>query len=118
MKDKWPTAYQTTPWTDQDPTPIRSQYDILSFTRSTLNGLNHMQVFAANSILQRKLSPEAEIIMMNLPMEVPPTKISFKDTAVMTMTGFLTFISLMPLVLYFAAAMAKAREDVVKQTLV
>lgn len=51
-------------------------------------------------------------------MEVQPTKISFKDTAVMLLASFLTFIALIPLVLYFAPAMAMIREDLVKQTLV
>ena len=50
-RDQWPMMYTTLLRHDKDPTPISNDNVLLGYSRAAYNGLNMMQVFAANSIL-------------------------------------------------------------------
>ena len=81
--------------------------DILAYAHTAYNGINLMQVFAANSLMQRKLTPEAEIVMMTMPMKNKLLKTSPFGLAVVAFTSFFVMITVLPLVLYITYVMAK-----------
>jgi hypothetical protein len=66
-RDQWPYMYTLMVRQDKTSTPIDPGDDLMAYSRTVYNGVNYMQVFAANSIMQRKLTPEAEILMMTRP---------------------------------------------------
>lgn len=69
-----------------------------------------MQIFAANSILQRRIGPEAEIIMMTVPFKMKEMKMDSFPLLVDSFMSFFYFITYLPLIIYMAFAMAKENE--------
>ena len=67
-------------------------------------------MFAANSILQREIGPEAEIIMMTVPYKVPTLTTNPFLMLVGGLTGFYFIVSILPLVFYTAYSIAKEKE--------
>ena len=51
FRDSWPKMYETIERLDQEMAPISSGPNIQAYTKSAYNGINLLQVFAANSIL-------------------------------------------------------------------
>jgi len=92
--------------------------DLMGYTRTAYNGVNLMQIFAANSIMQRRLTPEAEILMMTMPMKAKLLKTSPFGLAVIAFTSFFVMITVLPLVLHITYVMAKQRETKMQQTLI
>ena len=45
----------------------------MGYARGAYNGINIMQVFAANSIMQRDLQPDAQVMMFTMPYLIPTT---------------------------------------------
>jgi hypothetical protein len=78
-----------------------------------------MQIFAANTIMQRNLpDSEPEILMMTVPMRTPIFSSSAFKISVTYFMSFFVVITIMPLVLYTTYRMAYERETKIKQTLI
>ena len=91
----------------------------MSYTRTAYNGVNLMQIFAANTILQRKMpDSDPEIMMMTVPYRAPLFTTSSYKIAVSYFMSFWVIISVMPLVLYTTYRMAYEKETKMKQTLI
>ena len=110
FRDQWPKMYNTINRLDQDPAPISEIPDILAYSRQAYAGLNLLQIFAANSILQRRIGPEAEIIMMTVPFKMKEMKMDSFPLLVDSFMSFFYFITYLPLIIYMAFAMAKENE--------
>ena len=67
--------------------------------------------------MQRRLDPEAEIVMMTYPMQKPPTRTSPLRLGIKAFMPTYVLLSLTPIVFYFATVMAKERESKFRQTL-
>ena len=66
-RDTWPNMYTTGLRLDRNAEPMSNYNILLGYSRAAYNGLNLMQIFTANSIMQRRLTPEAEIVMFTVP---------------------------------------------------
>ena len=55
---------------DQEAAPISNGLNLLGYARAAYNGVNMIQVFAANSIMQRRLQPDAQILLMTVPYKI------------------------------------------------
>ena len=87
----------------------------MSYTRTAYNGVNLMQIFAANTILQRKMpDSDPEIMMMTVPYRAPLFTTSSYKIAVSYFMSFWVIISVMPLVLYTTYRMAYEKETKMK----
>lgn len=90
---------------------MNSGPNIFGYTRAAYNGLNLLQIFAANSIMQRKFeSPDAEIIMMTLPYKIDTLVTNPYNLLVGGLTGFYFVVTLLPLVYYTTYSIAKEKE--------
>ena len=92
---------------DEDPEGIGSFPKIGHFMNIALNGLNHLQVFAANSLLIRRLSPDAEISMISMPMLTPPFEMSFFPIIVWQFVSLFWLMILVPLMVYLAYTLGR-----------
>ena len=75
-----------------------------------MNGMNLMQVFAANSLLSRKIGPDAEIMMITIPYK---THVFVADSFPMVVAAFKSFFVLImaiPIIFYTAYALARSKE--------
>lgn len=111
QRTAWPTIYRTMEWNLEDAANMNSGPNIFGYTRAAYNGLNLLQIFAANSIMQRKFeSPDAEIIMMTLPYKIDTLVTNPYNMLVGGLTGFYFVITLLPLVYYTVYSIAKEKE--------
>jgi len=117
FRDQWPKMYATIERLDSDVAPVSSLYNILSYTRAAYNGLNLIQTFAANSILQRKLSPSAEIIMMTRPYKIKVFSASAFVVFLQLFFSFFFMATFAPLAFYLVYSLAKERESGLRQKL-
>ena len=69
-----------------------------------------MQVFAANAIMKRKVSPDAEIIMMTVPFKGDEIVTDSYKVLVEAFTYFFFFATILPLVFFTAFALAEEKE--------
>jgi len=95
-----------------------SNYNILlGYTRAAYNGLNLMQVFTANSIMQRRLGPEAEIVMFTVPYQIPTEKTSPLNVMVGAYLAPFTMFVMVPLGIYVAYKIGQEKETGMKALL-
>ena len=115
-RDQWPVMYTTQLRLDLEPAPKDNNLLMLGYSRSAYNGPNMMQVFAANSILQRKLDdPKAQIVMFTVPYEIMPYSTLPLNVMVKAFTSFYFFVTAMPLVVYTAMQVAREKETGMRQ---
>ena len=79
------------------------------------NGINYMQVFMANSLLQRKYGPEAEIVFFTLPYKIFEQKSSPTDVFVSAYNSLYFFLIVTPLLIHFSIVIAREKESGMKQ---
>ena len=93
--------YVTQLRTDLEAAPNNNNLLMLGYSRAAYNGPNMMQVFAANSILQRQLQdPEAQIVMFTIPYPIMLYKTSALNVMVRAFTSLYFFVTVIPLVVY------------------
>jgi len=109
-RDTWPAMYQAIPRLDMEAAPVSNAPQILDYTRQAYNGMNLIQIFAANSILARKVSPEAEIIMMTVPFKIGPFIADSFPLIVVAFKSFFLLIIIVPVVFYFAYGLGREYE--------
>ena len=110
FNDQWPSWYQMFPRMDDDPAPISGLPKMMHYAKIAFNGMNLMQIFAANSILARKVGPEAEIIMMTIPFKTHPFEADSFPLIVVAFMSFFLLIMMIPLIYYTAYGIAQGKE--------
>ena len=103
--------YSTIERLDSEMALVTSSAGLIPYTRFAYNGVNLMQVFAANSILARQVGPEAEIIMMTVPFRNPVFTTWIYIIIVVSILAFFFMLAFAPLVFYTAVALAKDKES-------
>ena len=115
-RDQWPTMYAAGVREDLDPAPYESGLKFRDYAKPVLGGINMLQVFAANSILQRRLEdPEAQIIMFTLPYQIMLYKTSPLNIMVGAFTSIYFFVTVIPLVIYTTMQVAREKETGMRQ---
>ena len=117
-RDQWPMMYATLLRTDLDPAPVDNWQLMLGYSRSAYNGINMMQVFAANSILQRRLSPDAEIVLFTVPYKIPLLTTSPYNTMIRLVNGLYFALTALTLVFYMTFALAREKEAGLRKLLI
>ena len=70
-----------------------------------------MQVFAANSLMQRQLTPEAQLVMFTVPYKIKTFATSPLAVAVLAFNAIFFLFTLVPLVFYTAYSISKEKES-------
>ena len=109
-RDTWPTMYATGLRMDLEAEPMSNNNILLGYTRVAYNGINMMQVFAANSIMQRRLNPEAEIVMFTVPYKVPLERTSALNVMVNAYIGAFTMFIIVPIAFYVTYKIGMEKE--------
>ena len=109
-RDTWPTMYATGLRMDLEAEPMSNNNILLGYTRVAYNGINMMQVFAANSIMQRRLNPEAEIVMFTVPYKVPLERTSALNVMVNAYIGAFTMFIIVPIAFYIVYKIGMEKE--------
>ena len=108
--------YVTQLRSDLEAAPNDNNLLMLAYSRAAYNGPNMMQVFAANSILQRQLqNPEAQIVMFTIPYQIMLYKTSPLNVMVRAFTSLYFFVTVIPLVVYTTMQVAREKETGMRQ---
>ena len=118
FREAWPIMYATMLRSDREVAPVTNAYTVLGYTRTAYNGLNLMQVFTANTIMQRYLDPDAEVVMMTIPYKMKLYETSPFKVMANAFTVFYFMVTLVPLVFYFIYSLAREKESGMKDLLI